>query len=398
MLHSFAFSNFRSFRDRAEVSFTLNDKDAVNGWDRVSPHSKERLTTAVAVIGANASGKTSLIQPLAFLAWFVRYSFHAPPESSILAAPHFTAPTEPTEFEVVVDALQPETLLRYRLSVTTSHVLAESLERKVRRGQWNAIFTRRRTPDNKYQVSQETFGLDQAQADNVRPNVSLVSWAAQYGVAFAKEIIGFNFSTNMVAAGRWWQPHDSAVQQCVQQFAKTPELRERLPQLLRKWDFGLADVTVREIETPGPTGETKKEWYAFGVHRDTDRREHVLPFLYESSGTKAAFALLTQFLPILQNGGVIAYDELESDLHPHTLEAILDLFARKDTNPHGAQIIFTCHAVEVMRHLQKSQLMLVEKDGLYSHAWRLDSMEGVRSDENRVAKYLAGTYGAIPRL
>ncbi len=48
--------------------------------------------------------------------------------------------------------------------------------------------------------------------------------------------------------------------------------------------------------------------------------------------------------------------------------------------------------------LQKSQILLVEKEGLNSHAWRLDSMEGVRSDENRVAKYLAGTYGAVPRL
>ncbi len=55
-------------------------------------------------------------------------------------------------------------------------------------------------------------------------------------------------------------------------------------------------------------------------------------------------------------------------------------------------------AAGVPRLLQKSQVVLVEKDGLESEAWRLDSMEGVRSDENRVAKYLAGAYGAVPRL
>jgi hypothetical protein len=38
------------------------------------------------------------------------------------------------------------------------------------------------------------------------------------------------------------------------------------------------------------------------------------------------------------------------------------------------------------------------EDGLESRAWRLDSVEGVRSDENRVSKYLAGAYGAVPRL
>src|SRR5579863_3719635 len=108
MIHSYAFSNFRSFRERVEVPFVLTEKDAVNGWDRVSPLSQQRLTTAMAVLGANASGKSSLIQPLAFLAWFVRYSFNVPPESAIPVTPHFNAPADATEFEVVLDALQPE--------------------------------------------------------------------------------------------------------------------------------------------------------------------------------------------------------------------------------------------------------------------------------------------------
>ena len=125
---------------------------------------------------------------------------------------------------------------------------------------------------------------------------------------------------------------------------------------------------------------------------------HLLPFAYESSGTKAAFNLLAHFLTVLENGGVIAFDELESDLHPHMLEPLLDLFSNEETNPKNAQIIFTCHSVEVLRLMQKSQTILVEKDGLQSHAWRLDSMEGVRADDNRVAKYLAGAYGAVPRL
>jgi hypothetical protein len=128
MLHSYAFSNFRSFRERVEVPFTLTEKDAVNGWDRISRQSRQRLTTAMAVLGGNASGKTSLIQPLAFLAWFVRYSFSASPDSGVPVPPHFNGQSSPTEFEVIVDAPDPETLLRYRLSATTQHVLSESLE------------------------------------------------------------------------------------------------------------------------------------------------------------------------------------------------------------------------------------------------------------------------------
>jgi predicted ATPase len=168
--------------------------------------------------------------------------------------------------------------------------------------------------------------------------------------------------------------------------------------LLVQWDLGLSDVMFRQHEITDPNGETTKEWFAFGVHRDGKHKTHLLPFAEESSGTKAAFAMLALILTVLEQGGVIAYDELDSDLHPHILEPLLELFSNSETNPHNAQIIFTCHMVEVLRLLQKSQVMLVDKDGLESRAWRLDSVEGVRSDENRVSKYLAGAYGAVPRL
>jgi hypothetical protein len=398
MLHSYAFSNFRSFLERVEVSFALTEKDSVNGWDRVSPLSGQRLTTAMAVMGPNASGKTSLLLPLAFLAYFVRYSFNASPDSGVPIVPHFSGGEKPTDFELIADAPVADTLLRYRLSATTSHVLTESLERKVRRGNWHPIFDRQRTNEGKYKVSQNEFGLDQTQAENVRPNVSLISWAAQFDVTLAKQLINFVMTTNMHLGGRYWQPNDGAVNWSAQYYAQNPAMQSRMLNLLAQWDLGLSDVMFQEQEIPGQTGETKKQWFAYGVHRDGKTKTHYLPFVHESSGTKAVFMLLALFLPVLEHGGVIAYDELDSDLHPHMLEPLLDMFSNPETNPHNAQIIFTSHVVEVLRLLQKSQIMLVEKDTLESHAWRLDSMDGVRSDDNRIAKYLAGAYGAVPRL
>ena len=92
-------------------------------------------------------------------------------------------------------------------------------------------------------------------------------------------------------------------------------------------------------------------------------------------------------------------DELEADLHPHMIEPIINLFLNKETNPHNAQIIFTCHAVNVLNWLNKGQVMLVEKcqEG-NSEAWRLDSIDGVRPDDNLLAKYNAGAYGATPNI
>jgi uncharacterized protein len=399
MLHSYAFANHRSFLQRVEVTFTLTEKDSVNGWDAVSVVSGQRLTTAMAVLGPNASGKTALLQPLAFLAWFIRSSFGATPDSAVPVVPHFKGADIPSDYEVVTDGIEEGTLMRYSLRATHAHVICESLERKWRRGHWNAVFRRERTNEGKYKIEQDGFGMDQTQAENVRANVSLISWAAQFGVAFAQRLTNFVCATNVNVIGRTGWPRDDNMGALVTRyFAENEVMRDRMRDILAQWDLGLSDVEFQQIENLSVSGEKKKDWLALGVHRDNRDGRYVLPFGYESSGTKAAYLLLGVFLPVLEHGGIIVYDELESDLHPHMIEPLLDLFSNPETNPHKAQIIFTCHAVEVLRLLQKSQVMLVEKNGLESTAWRLDSMEGVRIDDNRVAKYLAGTYGAVPRL
>ena len=301
MLHSYAFSNFRSFRERVEVSLALTDKDAVNGWARESPITGQRLSTAIAVLGGNASGKTSLIQPLAFLAWFVRYSFGSAIDAPVPIDPHFNGRDLPIEFEVTADALEPETLLRYRLSVAAGLVSAESLETKLRRGQWQAIFRRERTKEGKYSVAQDRFGMDQTQADSVRPNVSLISWAAQFAVPLAQQLVSFQFGTNMFS--RYWQPHHESIQRCTDFYARNPQTRERMVSLLQQWDLGISDVALHEIEIPDQTGERKKQWFAFGVHRDAENNLYTLPFVQESSGTLSAFELLALLLPALEQGG-----------------------------------------------------------------------------------------------
>jgi uncharacterized protein len=398
MLYSYSFSNYRSFRERVEVPLTLADNASVKGWERRSS-TDQRLTTAMAVLGANASGKTSLIQPLAFLSWFVPHSFSVKPDEKILVTPHFTAQDHPTEFEVIADADEPGVLWRYRLSANPRNVLHESLESKTRRGQWNTVFDRSLAAGNKYQVVQDGFGLDQTQAESVRPNVSLISWAAQFGVPLARTIAGMHVQTNMNYSGRVTLLRDRAIDFCTQFYANNRELQTRMRDLLARWDLGLSDILIQEHEIPSASGEKTKQWFASGLHRDPKTESvYSLPFAEESSGTKTAYMLLAQILFALEFGAVVVWDELESDLHPHMLEPLLDLFSNPETNPRNAQIIFTCHQVEVLRLLQKSQVMLVEKDGLESSAWRLDELENVRSDENRVAKYLAGAYGAVPRI
>ena len=393
MLHRFAFTNFQSFRERAGVDWLLDGKVPEAVWSARAP-TGERASTVMAVIGANASGKTALLKPILFLDWFVRESFAAPPAAELPFEPHFAAQDEPTEFELELTA--DGQLWRYTLRCTPRRVLEEALY--VKRTRMGYVFMRQwDEASQSYQVKQQDFGFQAAEARKVRQNASLLSTAAQYGVPLAQRLVRTMVSSNVHRWGR--RAGDDQVLQAAAYFAEHAQPRAQAVQWLRRWDFGLSDVELREVETDATDGSKQKFWIPFGAHRLADGRTARLPFALESSGTQSAFVLLHRLLPVLEQGGLAVIDEFENDLHPHMLEPILGLFADEKTNPHGAQLLFTCHAMEVLNILHKSQVMLVEKDeNNESTAWRLDSVEGIRSDDNFYAKYMAGAYGAVPQL
>lgn len=391
MLHSYAISNFQSFRERVEVDLTINRKVELTDWMTVSP-SGERLSKLMAVIGPNGSGKTALLNPIVFISWFVANSFQTPPDAAIPVTPHAAASDEPTELECTVDF--DGKLWRYVLRCTPERVLHEALYQK--RERFSYVFIRDwDATANAYVVKQQDFGLAPQEARKVRPNVSLIAWAAQFGVPLAVRMASSNVSTNVNVLGR--VPMGSQdVQVAAQHFSSRPDQRKRMEQLLSAWDLGLSGVELMELPVNNPQDPIQKVWVPFGKHKNKTT-EFQLPFALESSGTQGAFVLLSRLLQTLEFGGLAVIDEFENDLHPHMLEPILDLFANPSTNPHQAQLLFTCHAIEVLNLVHKSQVMLVKKnEDCESTASRLDAVEGIRSDDNFYAKYMAGAYGAVP--
>ena len=405
MLHSYTFQNFMSFRERTEVSFALTRKAGAHGWDAVSP-SGQRLATALAVIGANGAGKTSLIKPLAFLNWFIAHSFQSPPTAQIPVRPHFSAPDAPIAFELHADD-QEGTLWRYVLRLTPERVLHEAVYRRPnrKRAKFSCLFERDwDEAARQYLIKQDgDFDLSPAEAKKVRPNASLISTAAQYGVEVAQRLVGANVASNIMQVGR--VDPVRGFQHAAVFFHENSELRQQMETLLRDLDFGLSGVEIRKLELVAPPEmklpdgvKSLSQYQVFGVHTLQDGSRHELHMLEESSGTRTAFTQLSYLLGVLAHGGIAVIDELESDMHPHMIAPLLDLFASPHTNPHRAQIIFTSHSIEVIGLLGKAQTMLVEKNDCVSEAWRLDTMEGVRTQDNLYAKYMSGAYGAVPRI
>lgn len=395
MLHSFAVTNFQSFRERVEIDLTVTRRAPATDWI-ASSATGHRILKVLGAIGANGAGKTALLKPMAFLGWFLRDSFGAPLESGIPVQPHAAAPSEPVELECTADI--DGQLWRYTLQCTPRRVLREALYRKDER--FGPVFIRKWDEALQgYKVQQADFGFDPDKAREVRPNVSMIAGAAQYGVPLAVRLAAVQIYSNVNVLGRM-AANDQVVMQAAQFFHGNEVLRDEAQQLLCAWDLGLSGIRIQEVEGPNPLQPDQKQkyWIPFGHHKSHDR-EFALPFQLESSGTRSAFALLSLLLATLHTGGLAVIDEFESDLHPHMIGAILELFANSRTNPNRAQLLFTSHAMEVLTVLDKYHIALVEKNAdCESSAVRLDRVTGARTDISLYAKYMAGAFGAVPNI
>ena len=316
-------------------------------------------------------------------------------ESQIPIAHHFDSPAEPIKFEVEAED-DAGVLWRYVLHVTTKRVIHEALYRKQKR--FNYVFVRDwNETTSGYEIKQQGFGFVASEAKKVRQNASLISTAVQYGVSIAQHVASSNVLTNLNSLGRQSFQH-SHVLFASEFFAENEALRIKMIELLKSWDLGLNDIKLKKHEKTSADGGLEEEWVAYGVHKTKSGKLFDLRMELESSGTQSAFVLLSLILSVLESGGVALVDEMESDLHPLLVEPLLELFSHETTNPHNAQIIFTCHSMRVLDALQKAQVMFVEKNECESEAYRGDEIEGLRSDDNLRSKYETGALGAIPRI
>lgn len=424
MLLRFKFANYRSFRDEAELSAlgTRLDMDA----GRLEPVSTETGDTlavlpVIAVLGANASGKSNLIKAATFMRNFVLESaFKVSPLGGIRRDAFRldqSSPSQPTLLEV--DFTHMGSRYVYGFELDDNSVQAE----------WLHTFPHRRTQvlfdreGSEFTFGRNLPGPNKRIADLTRSNALYLSTAAGANHEALLGVISW-FYTGLIPVDLGVHGHETFLAQQVE------GQERRVSQMLRLADLGIVNAQVKrrpiddeqrrmlrerlsaQFPTDMPDREKQLEHYIESmsgrnnvdlrlIHRTKDGHSP-LPFDDESLGTKTWLVMVVNALSALERGSTLIVDELDASLHPALMAEILRLFLSPKSNSSGAQLIFTTHDTwtldsQAESPLSRGQVWFVEKDLTGASTLVPLSDYRPRKGENVQRGYLQGRYGGIPR-
>ena len=162
MLYLLEIENFYCIRTAQTVDLRIGEGvgDEPGRFDTLFPGSKERASRVVAFFGPNASGKSTVLKALAFVAWFIKDSFQLVPDAGLPCERFNDADAQMQPIRLAIEAsaaLDPtaETVdettkfgtWRYELSVQSIRgryvVGSETLKQRADgRGKWVRVFER----------------------------------------------------------------------------------------------------------------------------------------------------------------------------------------------------------------------------------------------------------------
>jgi uncharacterized protein len=134
-------------------------------------------------------------------------------------------------------------------------------------------------------------------------------------------------------------------------------------------------------------------------HKDINNNIVDFKLSEESLGTRILFGLIGICLSALDNGGILIIDEFDRSLHPILFKQLIKLFKDTRYNKNNAQLIFTTHTTDILDDdiIRVSEIGIVTKT-LKSGTTlkRLCDFENIRNVNNFRKQYLEGKFSGIP--
>ncbi|MFD3688463.1 ATP/GTP-binding protein [Nocardiopsis sp. NPDC058631] len=432
MLLSFRVENHRSIRDEQQLLLTPV-------YDDARPQEADwEASTVAGIFGANASGKSNLLDALALMRDTVRWSMSDNEPGAGMRRHAFfldeESPGEPSAF--VIDLKLGGVRYTYGFSIDDDRVVDEWLYGYPQ--QRKRIYFER-------QGENFTFG-DRAQA-RLRhigaltgQNVLFLTVAARAGHKAVQPVYRWFSESLVFAEERRPEPPS-----WLRGGEASEERLRSLGDLLKSADTGIRSIELQEdgnrtpfrsLRSTGSVGHSLRPDESHRAdrslfvgafhggktaflsqladslspgstllfHHEGTAVERPLMWEEESLGTRALAVLGFEAQRVLETGGVLVVDEIDASLHPYLSARVIALFQDEGQNPAGAQLIFTSHDAALLGRVRGEEVL--KRD----HIWFVDKDEEGRTslyplsdfkprgDDNRARRYLTGRYGAVPEV
>lgn len=416
MLLQFNFSNHKSFREEASLDLTAT---GINEYgDHVFNIGNEKILPVTAIYGANASGKSNVMDAFSYMRYFVLYSFGFDLDDKSEKNPNFIIPpsfafdqnsrNKESSYEVyfveqkTTNDKEYITAYNYGFTVNSNGIVEEWLNSKARTARkYNKVFYR-----NELEQILDLDGIPKRQKENIEVSLGqetlIVSLGAKLKISKLEVIYDWFEKNEIIDFG-------SSFEILIREnklpdgFTDEKVVREKIVKYLSTFDTDIIDFKVTE----GPKDEKGNGLYSVdAIHKSINSDETFsIPLGHESSGTLKMFSLYQYIVDTLEKGSILFIDELNARLHPVLVNNIIRTFTNKESNPNGAQLVFTTHdAIQLdSNSLRRDEIWFTEKTNGQSYLYSLadfvdDGGNKIRKDENYLKNYLVGKYGAIPNL
>lgn len=420
MLIEFTAGNYRSIKEPVTLSMVasnLKSKDSsIDEKNTFEVDNKLRLLTSTSIFGANASGKSNLIDAILFMQSLVLFSSSESRSGEQIGVVPFRLNQEfqakPSFFEMVF--LVNKTIHRYGFEVNNNEVLSEWCYYSPK-GREAMIFSR--------QANDIKIGRSMKASSSLRsltrPNALFLSVATQFNNKMAKDIYEW-FSSLIVLKGL-----GPVVKERTENLLLNDEyFHNPMKKLIISSDLGISEIVAEKVILPEPTKlhfpddmpEEVKDYFSKmikenpesiavqTVHTTVDKNGKTDYVKFdlddESDGTQRLFYMSGPVVDSLRNSRVLIVDEMDLRLHTLLTKEIINLFNSKETNPNHAQLVFTSHDTNLLdkEYFRRDQIWLIEKDVFgASHLYSLAELN-IRNDASFESDYLHGKYGGLPNL
>ncbi|HNW52119.1 MAG TPA: ATP-binding protein [Prolixibacteraceae bacterium] len=423
MIQEFRIKNFLSFKDEVTFSFEATKDKNLEDYYVTEVAPGVRLLKLGIVYGANASGKSNLINAFEFLKNFWISGYNSKEENNQVTPYLFDqeTPKQPSEFKLTFYAKGIKFV--YSLKLNEEVILYERLD--FYPGVQPAVIFERKLNNA---VSEIIFGT-KTKVTSVAKNEIAIRCLTNTSLIAAYKQVNFSIPELNIAT-EWMQKQFIPVIHMKSIDLKTTEIRvaeneilkKQLQEKLNRSGLNISAIDseiIREelnndfLEKVKLLGISSSEYDKLKQQKNLVRVQTVfhhsiegnpetiykLSLEHESDGTKQLFALHTALIEQQQNKAFLIIDDFDLLLHPLLMEEILTNYLKeKSTN---SQLLITTNNVSLL-----SEKDLIRKDAIWFTNKKKDGSTelysladfNIRKELSYYNAYKLGKFGAVPKV